>query len=75
MIVNLPGKIISECNQNYQTHTGAMPYNTDELNNFYKFAIKKINLSCIKKETENKETNENKDNNKQTNEDNLENIF
>ena len=75
MIVNLPGKIIPECNQNYQTHTGAMPYNTDELNNFYKFAIKKINLSCIKKEAEKKETNENKDNNKQTNEDNLENIF
>ena len=47
----------------------------NELNKFYNFAIRKINLSCIKKEAEKKETNENKDNNKQDNNDNLENIF
>ena len=31
MIVNLPGKIIEGCGQNYQIHQGAIPYNETEL--------------------------------------------
>ena len=53
MIVNLPGKIIEGCGQNYQIHQGAIPYNETELNNFYEFAIKKyILLEAEKKEKE-----------------------
>ena len=40
MIVNLPGKVIPECGQNYQIHQGAMPYDTNMLNEFYKFLLK-----------------------------------
>ena len=53
MIVNLPGKIIEGCGQNYQIHQGAIPYNETELNNFYECAIKKyILLEAEKKEKE-----------------------
>lgn len=59
MIVNLPGKVIPECGQNYQIHQGAMPYDTYVLNSFYKFAIQKfIILESEKKETEKKEETE-----------------
>lgn len=55
MIVNLPGKIIPECGQNYQTHMGAFPYDTKVLNDFYKFAIQKFILLESQKKTEEKE--------------------
>ena len=56
MIVNLPGKIIEECGQNYQMHQGAIPYDETILNNFYEFAIKKyILLEAEKKEEQNVE--------------------
>ena len=55
-IVNLPGKVIPECGQNYQIHQGAIPYDTNILNEFYKFAIQKfIILESEKKETEKEE--------------------
>lgn len=58
MIVNLPGKVIPECRQNYQIHQGAMPYDTNMLNEFYKFAIQKFMIleSEKKKEEEPEET-------------------
>ena len=56
MIVNLPGKIIPECNQNYQIHQGAIPYDTNLLNEFYKFAIKKFIILESEKKTEVEET-------------------
>lgn len=73
MIVNLPGKIIPECNQNFQIHQGAMPYDENILNSFYKFAIQKFMLlesQKKKEETEKpiKEINNNTDNS-------IENIF
>ena len=74
MIVNLPGKIIEGCGQNYQIHQGAIPYNETELNNFYEFAIKKYILL----EAEKKEKEEHKEEVKQeTNNDNnnLEDLF
>ena len=74
MIVNLPGKIIEGCGQNYQIHQGAIPYNETELNNFYEFAIKKYILL----EAEKKENEEHKEEVKQeTNNDNnnLEDLF
>ena len=74
MIVNLPGKIIEGCGQNYQIHQGAIPYNETELNNFYEFAIKKYILL----EAEKKEKKEHKEEVKQeTNNDNnnLEDLF
>lgn len=56
MIVNLPGKVIPECNQNYQIHQGAIPYDTYVLNSFYKFAILKfILLESEKKESKKEE--------------------
>lgn len=73
MIVNLPGKIIPECNQNYQIHQGAIPYDPDLLKSFYKFAIQKFNLmkNENKKDEDGVVTNENKE----TDNNNLENIF
>lgn len=58
MIVNLPGKVIPECGQNYQIHQGAMPYDTNMLNEFYKFAIQKFMIleSEKKKEEEPEKT-------------------
>jgi len=57
MIVNLPGKVIPECGQNYQIHQGAMPYDTNMLNEFYKFAIQKFMiLESEKKKEEPEET-------------------
>ena len=73
MIVNLPGKIIEGCGQNYQIHQGAIPYNETELNNFYEFAIKKYILL----EAEKKEKEEHKEVKQETNNDNnnLEDLF
>lgn len=74
MIVNLPGKIIEGCGQNYQIHQGAIPYNETELNNFYEFAIKKyILLEAEKKEKEERKEEVKQETNNDNN--NLENLF
>lgn len=73
MIVNLPGKIIPECNQNYQIHQGAIPYNTKLQNEFYKFAIQKFILLESQKKTETKE--ETIEETKQEDNNNLEDLF
>lgn len=73
MIVNLPGKIIPECGQNFQIHQGAMPYDPSLQNEFYKFAIQKFMiLESQKKEEEKKEEPQQE---AQTQEENLEDIF
>ena len=73
MIVNLPGKEIPECGQNFQIHQGAIPYNPSLQNEFYKFAIQKFMiLESQKKKEEVKEELNNIENNK---EENLENLF
>jgi len=71
MIVNLPGKIIEDVGTNYQTHTGAMPYDNNIMNTFYKFAIQKTNLM---KKNEVKEQEKTKVETK-TEETNIEDIF
>ena len=74
MIVNLPGKMITECNQNYQIHQGAIPYNESELNSFYDFAIKKfILLEQEKKDKEEPKEENIEDTNNDNN--NLETLF
>ena len=73
MIVNLPGKEIPECGQNFQIHQGAIPYDPSLQNEFYKFAIQKFMiLESQKKKEEIKEEINNIENNK---EENLENLF
>lgn len=67
MIVNLPGKLIPESNQLFQVHQGAMPYNEDELNNFYLFAIQKFNLLNNKKKDEEQIDELNNENNDEIN--------
>ena len=52
MIVNLPGKIIPECGQNFQIHQGAMPYDSSLQNEFYKFAIQKFMILEAQKKKE-----------------------
>ena len=55
MIVNLPGKIIEETKQNYMTHLAGMPYDSNLLNEIFKFAITKKLLEQPKKEEESTE--------------------
>ena len=58
MIVNLPGKIIKESGQNYMTHLAGMPYDSNLMDNIFKFAIaKKLLEAASKKEEEKKEEN------------------
>ncbi len=52
MIVNLPGKEIPECGQNFQIHQGAIPYDPNMLNEFYKFAIQKFMIIESEKKKE-----------------------
>jgi hypothetical protein len=41
MIVNLPGKIIEECGRNFMTHQAAFMYDTELLNQVFKFGTQK----------------------------------
>ena len=41
MIVNLPGKVIQESNQNYMTHLAGMIYDPILLDSIFQFAIAK----------------------------------
>ena len=50
MIVNLPGKIIQESGQNYMTHLAGMSYDSNLLDNIFKFAIAKKLLETPKQE-------------------------
>ena len=55
MIVNLPGHIIPEVGVNFQTHTEAMPYSSERLDNIFNFAIQKDYLEK-QKQKENKKS-------------------
>lgn len=53
MIVNLPGKIIQESGQNYMTHLAGMSYNSELLDEIFKFAMtKKLLTGPERKETQ-----------------------
>ena len=73
MIVNLPDHIIPEVNMNYQIHQGAMPYDENMMNVFYKFAIEKHMILESQKKEEKKE--EEKQKTEQAQEENLADIF
>lgn len=73
MIVNLPDHIIPEVNMNYQIHQGAMPYDENMMNVFYKFAIEKHMILESQKKEEKKE--EKVQQEVQTQEENLADIF
>lgn len=69
MIVNLPGKIVNESGQNYMTHLAGMPYNSELLDEIFKFAMtKKLLTGPERKETQTEEIIEEKS-------DNIENLF
>ena len=74
MIVNLPGKLIPECNQNYQIHQGAMHYDPNMMDEFYKFAVQKFMLLESQKKEE-KIKDEDLQQNMNTEEENLTDIF
>ena len=75
MIVNLPGKEIPECGQNYQIHQGAIPYDPNLQNEFYKFAIQKFMILESEKKKEESVEQEDDNPNKQSEEQNLTDIF
>ena len=72
MIVNLPGTIIKETNTNYQIHNGAMPYDANELNTFYRFAITKY---AMVKEDKKLDENNSKETEETIEQENLESLF
>ena len=55
MIVNLPGKLIAESGQNYMTHLAGMKYDSQLLDDIFKFAITK---KLIENKIENNNTEE-----------------
>ena len=76
MIVNLPDHVIPEVNMNYQIHQGAMPYDENMMDTFYKFAIEKfILLEEQKKNEKQEEEKEAINEEKNITDKNLENIF
>jgi len=74
MIVNLPGKIIEECGRNFMTHQAAYIYDTELLNQVFKFGTQKyIMTKQIDHKSDTEEKQEEIINN--NNEQNLEELF
>ena len=80
MIVNLPGKIIEECGRNFMTHQAAYAYDSELLDQLFKFGAQK---DCMNKQIEATKKKDNEQDNEQNEvqenisnqEDNLEELF